>query len=80
MAKGPWHFTVEGKGAFPVDMLRYDGCWPFQQQDAVLVEKSLKEPSSDPVKIRLEQAAGMSGPTVGRWRSFGWNVVVAGAT
>jgi hypothetical protein len=27
-AKGPTSFTVEGTYPFPVDMLRYDMCWP----------------------------------------------------
>ena len=26
-------FTVEGTGMFPVDMLRYDNCWPRTEQD-----------------------------------------------
>ena len=24
-------FVVEGKGAFPIDMLRYDACWPKRE-------------------------------------------------
>lgn len=27
-----YSFTVEGRGLFPTDMLRYDHCWPHAEQ------------------------------------------------
>lgn len=30
-----YHFTVEGRGSFPVDMLRYDCCWPRRESEDV---------------------------------------------
>jgi hypothetical protein len=61
------HFTVEGRGAFPLDMLRYDNCWPSTGQDVVNME------SRELRKIRLS-TVGPSSPTVGRWESFMWYV------
>jgi len=28
-----YEFTVEGRGWFPVDMLRYDQCWPRRESE-----------------------------------------------
>lgn len=62
-------FDVTGTGSFPVDMLRYDHCWPAQSEDGILLDAShVKAPRS----IRMR---GLTGPTPARWRSFGWKVV-----
>ena len=61
------HFTVEGRGAFPLVMLRYDACWPSHPDDVAALEHT------DHRKVRLSSAGAMS-PTVGRWESFMWYV------
>lgn len=77
-------FAVEGTGYFPVDMLRYDGCYP-SDTDAVLSVPIV------PMGHRLDAYSGNKGirlvrlvhvcsdrkwqPTAGRWESFGWRVV-----
>ena len=67
-------FTVEGTGAFPVDMLRYDQCWPTTEaHDTHAVANSFNERNiGAPWRITL---TGINPATVARWASFGWNVV-----
>lgn len=73
MATKQTHFTVRGSGRFPIDMLRYDGCWPFQSTDSFAITHSFTwEHGPEPYEVRLETWQGK--PTVGRWRSFGWDV------
>ena len=72
-------FTVEGTYPFPVDMLRYDQCWPSREsEDSVqLSEAMMLRKTSDPNRkrrVRLTTNA-INRPTVGRWESFGWKVV-----
>ena len=61
-----WTFVVEGSGKFPLDMLRYDRCCPFQQEDVNWMESEGR---------RSAMMLSYKGPpTVERWRSFGWTV------
>ena len=67
-------FTVEGRGSFPIDMLRYDSCWPASEsRDSFEITASTR-PRSGRMKRRIT-LLGLREPTVGRWESFGWNVV-----
>jgi hypothetical protein len=34
-------FVVSGRLVFPIDMLRYDGCWPTTQEDVGQLSWSL---------------------------------------
>lgn len=34
---------VTGSGQFPLDMLRYDGCFPAFESDAYIIERTFKE-------------------------------------
>lgn len=71
MAIRPVDFTVEGCGAFPVDMLRYDGCFPVDTADA---NAMVDEVGRRKIKLRSYQFhAGV--PTVARWESFNWRVI-----
>jgi hypothetical protein len=59
---------------FPLDMLRYDACWPESTQDAIDIGKSLKPGSRASYTVtlcRYSQGKGDSGWTPARWRSFG---------
>lgn len=60
-------FTVEGRGTFPLDMLRYDACWPYSGDDVCKMGDDVKERRS----IRLVTGSDNS-PTHGRWSSFMW--------
>ena len=67
-------FTVIGRGVFPLDMLRYDGCYPKLEADtAIMGEEGLRE-------VMLHKTLNWGHPkvwvpTVGRWNSFGWAVL-----
>ena len=69
------NFTVEGKVGFPIDMLRYDRCWPATQNDAAAIDRVLQPrrvPMRDvPVGSSITLRTGSeSAPTIERWRSF----------
>ena len=72
-------FTVLGRGGFPMDMLRYDGCYPKSEKDTVTMQSDgLREVM---LHKTLNWGPGNWGhpkvwsPTVGRWNSFGWAVL-----
>jgi len=66
-------FTVEGKGQFAMDMLRFDCCWPATSEDAVKLAPDLRNRSvlTEARKVTL---CSIRQPTDGRWASFGWKV------
>lgn len=63
-----------GVQPFPLDMLRYDACWPTSQEDTVRLRSSRHG-------VELAVRDGLRGVTVStwrkefteaRWNSFGW--------
>lgn len=71
----PRPFTVVGSGRFPIDMLRYDACWPASSTDSEAVQHSMAHGTDrDVYTVRLTQAAGYHAPTDQRWASYGWIV------
>jgi hypothetical protein len=69
-------FNVAGKWPFPLDMLRYDGCWPAESEDVDKLDRLLND-----TEIRVTRrfyltlaTAKHGSPTVERWQSFGWDV------
>lgn len=66
-------FTVEGKGEFPFDMLRYDSCWPARPGDVLnLVDVSSDEHTPRKVTLRTYGAVRDE-----RWASYKWPVLEA---
>ena len=66
-------FRVTGSSTFPIDMLRYDRCWPATTEDAVAIGTSLQRD-----RTRMERTihlVGLRPPTIGRWQSFMWSCV-----
>jgi hypothetical protein len=63
-------FTVEGSGEFPDDMLRYDRCYPAEQEDIFWMNGKGKR------SVRMSMIAKYKNakPTIARWNSFGWSV------
>lgn len=61
-----FRFAVEGRNDFPVDMLRYDCCWPFGEISAFRILDMLHQ--------RRIEMLGIKTPNEGRWNSFGWKV------
>jgi hypothetical protein len=72
-------FEVEGSGNFPLDMLRYDSCYPVREgrDTANLCAREFSRDRLPPRTIRLRRFVFNSQqmPTTGRWESFGWKVV-----
>jgi hypothetical protein len=81
MAMYRHRFQVTGFGSFPLDMLRYDGCYPATSEDAGLIQEHLDRNISmadrDKTPITLTHINGQAkwAPTAGRWESFLWKVV-----
>lgn len=70
--------TVEGRGAFPVDMMRYDTCYPATESDANAIRESFADPSGV-TRVRLNRrSVSDREPQYARWESFGWRVVATG--
>jgi len=64
-------FTVIGKLGFPLDMLRYDSCYPADQESVAQIYDSIVDRDyKKPYRVTLLG----SGPTVARWKSFLWKV------
>lgn len=72
--------TFRGSGPFPIDMLRYDRCWPLSQEDIAKIAESLSGDigSADAREIRVGTHATLAASkdetafTNDRWKSFGW--------
>lgn len=69
-------FTVEGCLEFPWDMLRYDSCWPYTQDDAAIINRRTDRDMN--IQSRRIVLQGIHRPTPDRWRSFNWKVVAIG--
>lgn len=67
-------FTATGSGKFPVDMLRYDGCFPDDQESAVSIGYGRRDCPRGKRTVNLCMAVRnkQQSPTDARWRSFGW--------
>ena len=69
--------TFEGATEFPCDMLRYDRCYPATTEDGAEIFESIKADKTRRVVVeRLTDTALFAKDwTVGRWHSFGWNLL-----
>lgn len=73
-------FEVVGNGAFPLDMLRYDACFPRGSEDAARIGDTLdrdyrvKHRNSEPIKLTHYSSTSKWMPTKDRWSSFLWGV------
>lgn len=77
-------FTVIGQlVSFPVDMLRYDACYPADQESVTQIADSLDPQVRSEhraagkffkVRISMPVARKELGPTSARWSSFGWQI------
>lgn len=68
-----FRLTVEGSGAFPIDMLRYDHCWPASEIDSGRMDRDWGGEMRQ-VQLFTDQHRHWQ-PTVDRWRSFTWRVL-----
>lgn len=67
-------FYVEGTSPFPLDMLRYDNCFPADQES---VEQMTPNGLAGIRLVRLKRYISTKDqmPTSARWASFGWKVL-----
>lgn len=71
-------FTVEGVGDFPLDMLRYDRCFPRTGEDAEMLltpEVNAYASRRQVTLVALARDSRFWEPTRGRWLSFNWAVI-----
>jgi hypothetical protein len=71
------HALITGRGAFPVDMLRYDAAYPASSQDVLEIVNSLDPESGNRkywVHMSKRTDAKIDTFTAGRWQSFGATV------
>lgn len=69
-----YDFEVRGRGPFPMDMLRYDCCWPVRGEDVSAIDDNAERRDHRAVRL-IRCAQNGAGPTIGRWESFGWVVM-----
>ena len=69
-----WEYTVEGRGTFPFDMLRYDRAWPATETDAGILTRHNNRGRTETGEYKVKLHALDEG-TPARWNSFGWRVV-----
>lgn len=71
-----YRITVSGKGNFPLDMLRYDECWPRDALDAARIAPELPVTAHEEFRLwadpRIIVLYSNKYPTEQRWLSFGW--------
>jgi hypothetical protein len=69
-------FQVRGSGRFPIDMLRYDHCFPAAEEESPKIAAAVYG-SPKPWEVRLKRYIELSAqrPTGDRWRSFSAEVV-----
>ncbi len=70
-------FEVSGRGPFPIDMLRYDGCHPARPDDVLTMHDTFDHGDTLSERVvRLRHVGVTKGwiPDTGRWQSFGWPV------
>jgi hypothetical protein len=65
-------FIVQGVLPFPIDMLRYDACYPASEADSSIINRSLTHDTRGKITVEVRTRSPL---TVGRWKSFGWQVV-----
>jgi len=67
--------TFVGKGIFPLDMLRYDRCWPATTEDVMKIaycEDPMLNKESYEITVCTYNYTSPSLFTYDRWISFGW--------
>ena len=71
-------FIVVGIGQFPFDMLRYDSCWPADQESAICLSCSDEDHpdffKAREVRLMRYVSEKKEPPARARWASFGWRI------
>lgn len=64
-----YRWTIEGFGAFPIDMLRYDCCFPERESEDSYVIGQSHYPGLDE-RWTVRVLSHKPQPTLRRWESF----------
>ena len=67
-------FKVRGNFSFPVDMLRYDACYPATQDAVNKMRWQADGETREVTLMQLHQRKNGAHVTEDRWASFGWEV------
>lgn len=68
--------TFVGQSRFPIDMLRYDQCFPKESRDVEEILASNDTSSNGPFMVSVLRPKSLSGGfNYARWESFGWKKV-----
>ncbi len=73
-------FEVIGRSPFPIDMLRYDGCFPIEGMNAIIDSLRETKGPGEPYRVMLKlvrrtKVEAERAITNERWSSFGWALV-----
>lgn len=74
----PFKISVSGSGEFPIDMLRFDGCFPLSEGDSNLISSSLRAGYVNvKTKVVLLKPNGYKhwSPSYSKWKSAGREIV-----
>lgn len=72
--------TLSGVSEFPLDMLRYDSCFPMRGEDVAAIQHSLQRPASDGAaaerRVLVVHYGTEAAPawSTERWESFGCRI------
>lgn len=64
--------TFEGTGPFPTDMLRYDQCWPYDQEDSRFDPDMPFGKTHRVTVVKYSDRADGRQWSLDRWKSFRW--------
>lgn len=69
--------TVKGLGSFPIDMLRYDRCMPYSEEDASKINQTFWPSCRDQIEITVYKISDLKDPQweIRRWESFCYKMV-----
>src|SRR5262245_3246387 len=71
-------WTVEGVLPFPIDMLRYDRCFPADEAQSAAITRTLNGYVGGHTQVRVARfwrGDMPKYPTADRWRAFGWDII-----
>lgn len=77
-AQAQKYLVVRGHLSFPVDMLRYDMCYPDSEEDSLAILRTIIDRQNMTWVVLRQDASvsrSLSSVTAARWQSFGWDVV-----
>lgn len=74
MTKKMYKWLVSGFTRFPIDMLRYDECFPLTESDSGVIAHTLEVSRRTTGPFEVQVGSYSRTPSNERWKSFGWKV------